>query len=323
MRNLPYLIVLNPSISQIYSIYFNSFRVITSTPIPKTLEENNHVVDILEQLVAAHVNTIPILSRGFHEARHYLSPEMASHVLDTHLRTRIGTRLLAEHHIALTHPIDSEHFIGTVQVNCKPSTILSQTANFVGGICELKYGQVPHIEFDNGLEGQEVTLPYIPVHLEYIFTELLKNAFRATVEFQGNSEKGQNGLLDSNDKDIAPDQQNRSDSLPPVLITIVKTSTGAIIRIRDRGGGIPPNLESSIFEYSFSTFDDGEGDGFATLNAAPGNSIAGLGYGLPLSRAYAEFFGGNLRIQSYYGWGTDVYVTLNAPEWNIPSEKIR
>lgn len=272
----------------------------------------------MEQLVAAHTNTIPILSRGFHEARQYISRDEITHVLDSHLRARIGTRLLAEHHIALSHPIDPDHFIGTVQVDCKPSTILTETAAFVGDICDLKYGVVPHIQFDNA-QGVDVSIPYIPVHLEYLFTELLKNSFRATIEHTQKQELEHSQSGKSHHQNTHShkhhDLDHHDSSLPPILITIVKTSTGAIIRIRDRGGGIPPALEENIFDYSFSTFDEGEGDGFSTLNAAPGNSIAGLGYGLPLSRAYAEFFDGKLQIQSYFGWGTDVYVTINAPTY--------
>jgi signal transduction histidine kinase len=40
---------------------------------------------------------------------------------------------------------------------------------------------------------------------------------------------------------------------------------------------------------------------------ALGSSIAGLGYGLPLSRAYAEYFGGGIAVQSLYGWGCVSY----------------
>jgi signal transduction histidine kinase len=46
-------------------------------------------------------------------------------------------------------------------------------------------------------------------------------------------------------------------------------------------------------------------------NSGQLSSIAGLGYGLPLSRAYAEYFGGSIAVQSLWGWGTDVYLTLN------------
>jgi len=53
-------------------------------------------------------------------------------------------------------------------------------------------------------------------------------------------------------------------------------------------------------------------DGLSVMaNAgASGGTIAGLGYGLPLSRAYAEYFGGGINVQSLYGWGTDVYLRL-------------
>jgi pyruvate dehydrogenase kinase 2/3/4 len=39
--------------------------------------------------------------------------------------------------------------------------------------------------------------------------------------------------------------------------------------------------------------------------------IAGFGYGLPLSRLYARYFGGDLSIMSMDGWGTDAYLYLN------------
>ena len=289
LRNLPYLIVLNPNVSQIYSIYYNSFIIISQTEAPKTREENLKVVEILKHLVHTHSDTIQVLARGFHEARDYISPRESSAIIDSHLRARIGTRLIAEHHIALTDPIDEKNFIGAVEVACKPSTILKHAAEFVGDICDLKFGLVPTIKIE---QGENIELPYVPVHIEYIFTELLKNSFRASIE-----ESQKTGL-----------------PLEPIWATIVRSSTGVIIRIRDRGGGIPPELEKHVFDYSFTTFSDSEEDGFSTLNAPPGggNSIAGMGYGLPLSRAYAEFFGGKLQIQSYYGWGTDVYVTLRS-----------
>ena len=42
-----------------------------------------------------------------------------------------------------------------------------------------------------------------------------------------------------------------------------------------------------------------------------GGRMAGLGYGLPLSRLYAEYFGGSLELVSLYGHGADVFVRLN------------
>lgn len=94
---------------------------------------------------------------------------------------------------------------------------------------------------------------------------------------------------------------------------------GVTIRIRDRGGGIAADVLPNIWSYSFTTFNEDPhelpGSNDDALNAisqagSGSSSIAGLGYGLPLSRAYAEYFGGGIAVQSLYGWGTDVYLRL-------------
>ena len=97
------------------------------------------------------------------------------------------------------------------------------------------------------------------------------------------------------------------------------------IRIRDRGGGISPQVSGKLWEYGFTTFNEDEmndklsgGDGSGGMNALDvisggaggGSTLAGLGYGLPLGRAYAEYFGGGIAVQSLWGWGTDVYLSL-------------
>lgn len=266
-----------------------------------------------------HSNTIPTLARGFIECRKYTTPAEVTKFLNEHLHERIGTRLMAEQHIALHLASTSSDveatamggdgdgeggapntYIGAIDTALQPARLIHSCSSFVGDICELRYGVRPQIHVDG---DPDVRFPYIPVHLEYMITELLKNAFRATVE-AGVSE--------------------------PVLITIAKDpySEGISLRIRDRGGGISPDDMPNIWSYSFTTFsEDGEGeeqDALGRFNAGvasagDGSSIAGLGYGLPLSRAYAEYFGGSLQLQSAYGWGTDVYLKLkgvSAAAWN-------
>lgn len=39
--------------------------------------------------------------------------------------------------------------------------------------------------------------------------------------------------------------------------------------------------------------------------------LAGYGYGLPISRLYARYFGGDLQIISMENYGTDAYLHLN------------
>jgi 26S proteasome regulatory subunit T1 len=145
------------------------------------------------------------------------------------------------------------------------------------------------------------------VHLEYILTEILKNSFRATVEHHYKQQKG--------------------GQLPPVVVTISPSpsfdrgskpeATYLSIRIRDQGGGVQPSNMARIFSYAFTTAgrgaemcEDGGGPyaaqhvgGSAAIGgeSQPGlfgemtgkgvqtgmGTIAGLGYGLPMSRLYA------------------------------------
>lgn len=163
------------------------------------------------------------------------------------------------------------------------------------------------------------------MHLEYILTEVLKNSFRATVEWHQRHHA-----------------YSSSTPIPPVVITIAAPPPRAdashpaparylSLRIRDQGGGVPPANMSRIFSYSYTTAgrgaerngsswdDEGMGGGpyaaqhiggSAAIDAAGGSggghggglfaemagrgvqmgmgTIAGLGYGLPMSRLYAR-----------------------------------
>jgi signal transduction histidine kinase len=295
---------------------------------------------VLAELVATHTDTIPILAKGFLECRKYISPSEVTRFLDEHLRARIGTRLVGEQHIALHFssqphfaPEDSptpcpEHpsYIGVIDTALKPSLTIESCAGFVADICELRYGSRPQLFIDG---EPDTTFAFVPMHLEYIVTELLKNAFRATVESRAREpvvvtiapepplkeQPGGAPLIKQPNEDRG---QFRSDAIKP----LDDNAPGVTIRIRDRGGGISPDVLPNIWSYSFTTFSDEDGfpdsgansgaDGLSAIATAStgGSSIAGLGYGLPLSRAYAEYFGGGIAVQSLYGWGTDVYLRL-------------
>ncbi|KAF4827230.1 [3-methyl-2-oxobutanoate dehydrogenase [lipoamide]] kinase [Colletotrichum siamense] len=347
LRNLPYIVVSNPNISRIYNNYVHSL----STLLPwwtkggkggenavRTLDDEIRFTEVLAELVATHTDTIPILARGFLECRRYISPAEVTRFLDEHLRARIGTRLVAEQHIAL-HYSSQPHFdpgasptpcpehpsyIGVIDTALRPAHIVESCAGFVADICELRYGVRPHLIIDG---EPDTTFAFVPMHLEYIVTELLKNAFRATVEHRDNKEP----IVVT----IAPEPPARKQSGQPLKIDVPKEGRGEFrsdairplddnvpgvtIRIRDRGGGIAPEVLPNIWSYSFTTFSEddefpgSDNDGLNVISnaSAGGSTIAGLGYGLPLSRAYAEYFGGGIAVQSLYGWGTDVYLRLN------------
>lgn len=366
LRNLPFIVVSNPHVSKIHSNYLHSL----STLLPwaeqeiTTLEEEVKFTEVMADLVNTHANTISILARGFLEARKYISPKDVTRFLDEHLRARIGTRLIAEQHLSL-HFSSQPHgeamyeqdemrgYIGVIDTRLKPARIVDHCANVVGEICELKYGVRPTVVI-NG--EPEYEFAHVPVHLEYIITELLKNAFRATVERGmereaievtiaplpellpetmggGEAENRCNKTLkniDQGNTDVASQRLPVMPGTSPPHLTIAPlqhSTPGVTIRIRDRGGGISADNLAHIWDYSFTTFNDDQAsstlsggnhsaNGMDVLGvfSGPGgngaNSLAGLGYGLPLGRAYAEYFGGGIAVQSLWGWGTDVYLSL-------------
>lgn len=365
LRNLPYIVVDNPNVSKIYNNYQHSL----STLLPwkertiNNLEDEIRFTEVLAQLVHTHTDTIPILARGFLECRKYIKPEDVTAFLDQHLRARIGTRLIAEQHIAL-HYSSKPHFdpdasptpcpenpsyIGVIDTALKPAQTIDSCGGFVADICELKYGVRPRWVIDG---EPDTTLAFVPSHLEYIVTELLKNAFRATIENSGAknmepvvitvapeppaAEPGRDdahstppdagrleedaGGVPGGHVRLGPRFSSRGEFKPDAIRPLDDNAPGVTIRIRDRGGGIAPEVMPNIWSYSFTTFNE-DPDDFPNSNDdasnilsqsgnSGGSSIAGLGYGLPLSRAYAEYFGGGIEIEPLYGWGTDVYLKL-------------
>eukprot|EP00438_Fugacium_kawagutii_P009980 Skav234399 [mRNA] locus=scaffold873:188433:190085:- [translate_table: standard] len=114
---------------------------------------------------------------------------------------------------------------------------------------------------------------YIPGFLRFIMTEVLKNSCRATAES-------------------------------------VKSDREVAIRINDRARGIPFGVGQQVWSYLYTTAnkENSLNGGYANSNTA--TSLAGYGIGLPLSRLYARYLGGTLKLVSLPGYGTSVDLFL-------------
>lgn len=350
---MPFIVVSNPHVTKIYNNYLHSLSTLLPYQQRKitTLQEEKQFADVLADLVQTHTDTIPILARGFLECRRYIDPAEVTRFLDTHLRARIGTRLIAEQHLAFHYAsqpdkdgsADSKgsappNYNGVIDTALQPARIIKYCEDFVGEICELKYGVRPKLTIGG---EPNASFAHVPVHVEYVITELLKNSFRAVIENGTEFEPIEVTIASAPDvpgghaheQSTHPREPQNDTDVGFHIDTVVGTadanesvrhsspsSQSITIRIRDRGGGIPPDVLPNIWSYSFTTFSDldyqdsgnGNVDALNTISASSGqlSSIAGLGYGLPLSKAYAEYFGGGIAIQSLWGWGTDVYLTL-------------
>jgi len=103
---------------------------------------------------------------------------------------------------------------------------------------------------------------------------------------------------------------------PPIKVVIAdgKENEDVVIKVSDEGGGIPRSNMKKIWSYLFTTADPAIQEGMISFNENVDHSIdsplAGLGYGLPISRSYARYFGGDVSVMSMEGYGTDAFVHL-------------
>ncbi|KAG0269906.1 hypothetical protein DFQ27_001455 [Actinomortierella ambigua] len=381
MQKLPFIVGTNPYIKQVYKLYYDSFQTITGIENDiRNAEDLDEFAGILHGLVASHADVIPMLSQGFLECQTYMPKADIRVFLDEMIRARIGIRLIAEQVISLREQREeddasggrSRGYVGVVNTALQPAELVRTCANFVQELCDVNYGSSPEVV----INGQtDTTFTYVPVHLEYILCELLKNSLRATVEQSAKIGRrgqviafghGSGGVLGDEataatsggdqrrhatssrppssssssssssivtvltDDALDETQQPNEYGHPPVEVTIAQSEHEVTIRIRDQGGGISREHFDKVFEYSFTTVkneneQDADGDLHETpygvdnifkgvsrlaMQAGLGGPIAGLGFGLPLARIYAQYFGGSMHLISLDGHGCDIFLKL-------------
>lgn len=315
-HNLPFIIVTNPRILGVMELYMRSFKIITSFNGGKkiqTYEEVKVFEQLLERLLEDHGDVIDELTKGFaacypHVFAHFykggqqneqealaVADDKASALvkkfLDRTFTSRLGIRMLAQHHLLLSDQLgkDSRGRIGIVQARWKPQKAIEAEAYKVRDLWKQKCDNPPRVIFNGHTEAQ---FPYIPMGVDYILQEVFKNAYRATIESYVNSAR----------------------TMPAIDVTIAVNKETFTIRISDRGKGIPPDIMNKIWRYGFTTTDKNNSSNSVgdLLSMASGDSmeLAGYGVGLPIARAYAEYLGGSLEIRTLEKIGTDVYLTL-------------
>jgi len=203
--------------------------------------------------------------------------------LDRFYVSRIGIRVLIGQYLSLRQP-PVKNYIGIICSQTSPYEIVKRAIDDASFMCTRKYGDAPEVTITGRLD---LTFPYVPTHLHYIMLELLKNSMRATMDWH-------------NDNDGFGEY-------PPIKVVIAdgNENEDVVIKVADEGGGIPRSNMKKIWSYLFTTADPAIQEGMVSFNENVDHSIdsplAGLGYGLPISRSYARYFGGDLSIMSMEG----------------------
>lgn len=244
MQQLPYVVVKNHNIGEVYDLYYTAFDTFRKIKEIKTLEDNDKLCKTISSMLKAHLTVIPKLSMGILECGGLMKSEDLDKFMNTVLRSRISRRVIAEQHLALTETFhadwfspgaklsDSE-FIGEVFLKCVARDVVSRCGRAIHDIARQAYGTavpLPRINISGHLDA---TFPFILSHLEYIIGELLRNSVQAAVE---------------NHQRLPADK--RPESLPDIEVTICESPQNVTLRVSDQSGGIPRNVMPHLWSFS-------------------------------------------------------------------------
>lgn len=295
---------------------------------------NKSVLDALLKIKKRHDATVATMAQGVQEwkTEHKLvQVNLAIQTfLDRFYMLRIGIRMLIGQHIALNmsqalptrqrisnlmngsngEPKRSgrNNYVGVICTECNVKEIAEDAVETAKYICEEYYGLFEAPEVQLIASRELINFMYVPGHLIHMFFEVLKNSLRATIEFHTPILKEQ---MIRDNPDLKPEEIDLNDlKFPAIKVIISEGYEDIAIKISDEGGGIARSEIPLIWTYLYTTVDK-----LPTLDSESQTSfkapMAGFGYGLPISRLYAQYFGGDLKLISMEGYGTDVYIHLN------------
>lgn len=261
---------------------------------PELHDYNKRFAKVLEGVKRRHDSVVTTVAQGILEyKRKRQRMQIDSNIqnfLDRFYMSRIGIRMLIGQHIALTDQKQSmePNYVGIICTKTNVRELAQEAIDNARFVCEDHYllFDAPKIQL---VCKPDLNFMYVPGHLSHMLFETLKNSLRAVVETHGQDKE----------------------EFPVTKVIIAEGKEDITIKISDEGGGIPRSSIPLVWTYMYTTVE-------TTPNLDPDFNksdfkapMAGFGYGLPISRLYARYFGGDLKLISMEGYGTDVYLHLN------------
>lgn len=245
---------------------------------------NQRFAQTLHKIKRRHDSVVTTMAQGILEYKRKRQRMQIDNTiqsfLDRFYMSRIGIRMLIGQHIALT---DQSHYtdpnyVGIICTKTNVRDLAQEAIENARFVCEDHYGlfEAPRIQL---VCNPNLNFMYVPGHLSHMLFETLKNSLRAVVETHGQDKQ----------------------EFPVTKVIVAEGKEDITIKISDEGGGIPRSAIPLVWTYMYTTVD-------ATPNLDPDFDksdfkapMAGFGYGLPISRLYARYFGGDLKLISMEG----------------------
>ncbi|XP_002195389.2 pyruvate dehydrogenase kinase, isozyme 3 [Taeniopygia guttata] len=294
---LPDNLLNRPSVGLVQSWYMQSFLELLEYE-NKSPEDPHVLDDFLDVLIKVrnrHNDVVPTMAQGVieYKEKYGFDPFVSSNIqyfLDRFYTNRISFRMLINQHTLLfggdINPAHPKH-IGSIDPNCDVTEVVKDAYETAKMLCEQYYTVAPDLEieeFNAKAPNKPIQVVYVPSHLFHMLFELFKNSMRATVELH----------------------EGKKEAYPSIKTLVTLGKEDLSIKISDQGGGVPLRKIERLFNYMYSTAPR------PSLEPSRAVPLAGFGYGLPISRLYARYFQGDLKLYSMEGVGSDAVIYLKA-----------
>lgn len=302
---LPYKVMANPSVRLLYEKYADAYTMHEDFGELSSLCHATKYWLALAAVFQENQHITRLLGHGRYELVS-LDPELASTVdafFDRFFVSRIGTHLLGAHFLNLGPMPEGARKPGGVAMGVLQPT---SPAGFVRDLSTslAASGRSSRVPVDVE-DAVGAPILYIPGHLRAVLREVLQNAMTATAS-------------------VAREQGREP---APVRVRVNRGQFGVFVTVSDRGGGIP--CLEKVWRWGRDPSEPAAGasgasaagaeepteaeaseDG-ASVMAQEGRSMSlPLGFGLPLARLTARYFGGDVRLQTLVGYGTNAYIHI-------------
>eukprot|EP00467_Chlorarachnion_reptans_P012527 CAMPEP_0114524024 /NCGR_PEP_ID=MMETSP0109-20121206/21617_1 /TAXON_ID=29199 /ORGANISM="Chlorarachnion reptans, Strain CCCM449" /LENGTH=437 /DNA_ID=CAMNT_0001705405 /DNA_START=239 /DNA_END=1552 /DNA_ORIENTATION=- len=320
LRCLPFRLSESHGIREVIDNYTSYVLDLLTMDPPSNSDDLEMFQRYMQYLLQDNTEVVQTMALGVIQAKRDIDTKehndfrrLVDLVLVRFFTARIGLRFIIEQFVSSAEY--NPGFAGVIESFCNPVLIAQRAAEDASQLCRQHKDCSPRVLFHTPTQSfsDDLHFTYIPHHLHYMLTEILKNSMRATVEAHS-PKVGFDGA-----------------AMPPIKVVFVAGNEDITIKVIDEGGGIPRSEIKPIWNFFHSTADapssvgagssEDMGHWFDVLHekkrqeegagpSIPPSALAGYGVGLPLSRLFARYFGGDITITSMEGFGTDAYLHI-------------
>jgi len=294
---LPYKVMANPSINYVHQRYVDAYMMHEDMNDINSLEAATEYWQALANTLNNNKDITSVLGMGRNQLIR-LDPAIAPTLdsfLDRFFRSRAGTHLAASAFLQSGPAPPRARKPAGVAMGVVQPTNIAATVRVLG---ESLASSGPECACPLDVQGApDAWIEFVPGHVQVILRSILRNAMSASVLHA----------------------QTSGTDVEPVRVNVNHGRFGVFVTITDRGGGIEnfdriwswgptawtqEELERDLSDEELEWADLDESDDSQPLPMVP------IGFGAPLARLVARYFGGDVQLRSLLGHGTTAYIHI-------------